>query len=86
MFIKINARNLSITLCKLFFKTPTNRSLNNRDYNWIYSMKNYSYDDCGCTDISECKSNKKIKKQETNINYNLSLLKQMSEIRKNYYM
>jgi len=86
MFIKINSRNMSITLCKLFFKTPINRSLNNRDYNWIYSMKNFNYNDCGCNDISQCRSNKQVKKEITDINYNLSMLKQMSLIKNNYYM
>lgn len=85
MFIKINSKNLSITLCKLFFKTPINRSLNNRDYNWIYNMRNFNYTDCGCKNISQCKSSNKIKKNTTDITYNLSVLKQMSVI-KNYYL
>jgi hypothetical protein len=84
MFIKINSKKMSITLCKLFFKTPINRSLNNSDYNWIYSMKKFNYNDCGCNDISECSSNKKLKESVTDINYNLSLLKQMSTIKNNY--
>lgn len=86
MFIKINSKNMSITLCKLFFKSPINISLSNRDYNWIYSMKNFNYNDCGCNDISQCKSNKIIKQNSTDINYNISLLKQMSFIKNNYYM
>lgn len=84
MFIKINTKNLSITLCKLFFKTPINRSQNNSDYNWIYHMRNFNYKDCGCTDVSQCRSNKKLKEKVTEINYNVSLLNQMSIIRKNH--
>lgn len=84
MFIKINSKNMSITLCKLFFKTPINISLNNSDYNWIYSMRNFNYNDCGCKDISHCRSNNKIKEKIVDVNYNTSLLKQLSIIKNNY--
>ena len=84
MFIKINTKNLSITICKLFFKTPINRSQNNSDYNWIYHMRNFNYKDCGCTNMSQCRSNKKLKEKATDLNYNVSLLNQISIIRKNF--
>jgi hypothetical protein len=84
MFIKISNKNLSITLCKLFFKTPINRSLNNGDYNWIYNIGTYNYIECECKNINDCKSNKKVKTNASDLKINLSLLKQISELKNNY--
>jgi len=47
-------------------------------------MRNFNYKDCGCTDVSQCRSNKKLKEKVSDLNYNVSLLNQMSIIRKNY--
>jgi len=84
MFIKISNKNFSITLCKLFFKTPMNKSLNNSDYNWIYNMKQFKRIPCLCNNISECRSKTKVDKN-TIINKNdTSMLKQISNLKKNY--
>jgi hypothetical protein len=78
MYIKINAKNSSITLCKLIFK---NSNKNMLDYNWVYNnTNNYKYHDCDCSDISHCRSKNKVEifKEIENKNKNVSLLKQIN--------
>lgn len=76
MYIKINANNNSITLCKLIFK---NSNRNILDYNWVYNnTNNYKYKDCDCTSISQCKSNNKNELFKKINNNNVSLLKQIN--------
>jgi hypothetical protein len=84
MFIKISNKNFSITLCKLFFKSPINKSLSNSDYNWIYNMKRFNYIPCSCNNISECRSKTKVDKNTIINNVDTSMLKQISNLKGNY--
>jgi hypothetical protein len=54
MYIKINATNKTMTLCKLIF-SKSNKNI--ADFNWIYNRTNgFNYKTCECDNLYECKS------------------------------
>jgi hypothetical protein len=66
MYVKINAKNNTITLCKLIF---SNSNKNMLDYNWInINSHGFKYSVCQCENVSFCKSNKEVKNKNYNIN------------------
>ena len=65
MYIKINAAENTITLCKLIFHKS---NWNARDFNWIYNKTpGFSNILCDCNNVKSCKS--KFNEKHDNINF-----------------
>ena len=66
MYAKINARNKTVTLCKLIF-SKSNKNI--QDFNWIYNRTNgFNYKLCDCEEKNECKSKNIIENKTPNYN------------------
>ena len=82
MYIKINAKNNTMTLCKLIFR---NSNKNMLDFNWIYNRTNgFSYKLCECSDFSECKSRNITNNFENKTKYKINISKKYKDLFVNY--
>jgi|TARA_B100001540_G_scaffold209018_1_gene184136 hypothetical protein len=71
MYAKINARNKTVTLCKLIF-SKSNKNI--QDFNWIYNRTNgFKYKLCDCEETNECKSKNIIEKKSPNYKININI-------------
>ena len=81
MYIKINATNKTMTLCKLIF-SKSNKNI--ADFNWIYNRTNgFNYKTCECDNLDECKS-KNIKKDDNNGKYKINISPKYKHLFVNY--
>lgn len=80
MYIKINTKGKTMTLCKLIF---SNSNKNMLDFNWIYNRTNgFSYRLCECNNIDECKSKIQNKSIDKNQKYNINISKKYKHMLK----
>ena len=81
MYAKINARNKTVTLCKLIF-SKSNKNI--ADFNWIYNRTNgFNYKTCECDNLYECKS-KNIKNDNNYAKYKIKISPKYKHLFVNY--